>query len=147
MSISEQLIARAIELVVPFFEAICAEKNAVWGPKFVKIWVGYPGLGATCFTMGEEKPWQAQWGDEPDFVLIAKKKLDLARSYGMDTATIRNAPSQPLRLGDGVYAWAGGITRSGISIGCSGLKQWADHAIAETVATTIIMMAKLQDGE
>ena len=140
--ITEELVKRAIALVVPSAEAILATEDAIWGPCWVKGIISVPGLDDISFCLGEETPWQVVWGEKRDFSGVAKKKLQVAKRLRMTTSVV--IATCPWLLLPDEYLYPGGVYRDGIACGVSGAKGRADEALAEMVISAVIMLAHLK---
>jgi len=144
--ITPELVARAIELVRPAVQEILCDSQAVWGPRWVDGWVDAPGL-EKAYRFGfqamrsRSRVWNRKWGKKMDFVSVADKKLSVVKRLGVNTSAV--AKLMPWLLQEGEYLYAGGAWRDGICVAVSGAKSAADEAIAEMVASAIVMLCLL----
>ena len=142
MIITKGLVERAIYLVTSTARAILATKGATWGPRWVHGFVNTPGLADVSFRFGLRINWNPRWGEELDFVSVAKTKMQVAKRLRINTSVV--VATCPWLLLPGEYLYPGGVYRNGIACGVSGAKGRVDEALAEMVVSAIIMLAQLE---
>ena len=145
MIISEYLVTGVVNLVAPAIRELLNSEmaGATWGPQWVDVYINAPGLEHRFVTQfGKRTEWNPEWGEERNFGLVADKKQQLSEREKMNTSEI--AALKPWLIQDGEYLYPGGVYDSGISVGVSGAKGWADEAIGKILVAYIIMFAMLE---
>lgn len=135
-------LVKAQELAV---DRMLNRKGAIWGPKWVEVVVRVPELEDTVVVLGWKKPWDEAWGEECDFVLYATKKLELSERTGVPSEVA--AKDAPWLLKDGENFYAGGVSKSGISVGVSGANEDTDKRIADFIFGKIIALGRRKQEE
>ena len=148
--LTQEMIAKAIELVRPSAEKILNTEGTTWGPRCVAGWIAIrdPQILLNSFTFGTTKDtqdWKPEWGEYKDFVRIADSKLQVVLREGMSTRLV--IATQPWKLKAGEYLYPGGVIRGDICVAASGAKGSTDEAIAEMVLSVIIMLAQLETSK
>jgi len=145
MIITEEMVLRAIELVRPTAEALLESDEAVWGPRWAVGEVMAPGLDEPVrFQFGEESEWDSSWGPERETSIaeVARRKREASLRERTNTSSL--VFGKPWALYNGEFLYPGGVYWEGISIGISGLRGWADEALGEMLAATIVMLSHLE---
>ena len=145
MIINESMVQTAVHLTAAAAKKLSNSKTvgAAWGPRWVDVFVNAPGLKERLqFHFGEKTEWNPEWGKQMDFEFVASKKQQLSEREKMNTSEI--AALKPWLIQDGEYLYPGGVYDSGISVGVSGAKGWADEAIGKILVAYIIMFAMLE---
>ena len=143
MIITKDLIDQAYKLTGPLAKAVIADPAANWGPRWVRVKVGVPGLVESFFfKFGKETGWDPKWGEKIDFKDIAIAKFRLVERERKNASEI--VLLKPWLVHKGEYLYAGGAHRDGITVAVSGLHSWADEAISEIFISIIVMLARLK---
>jgi len=145
---TEEMVKKAVELVMPAANEILASEGTTWGPKWVEIWIQAPGVEqplAFAYGLGDLNKWNPEWGARLDFGEIAAAKLQVITREHADSGHV--VIRTPWQFEEGEYLYAGGIVREGIYVAVSGAKEAVDTAIAEMVASAIAMLAYLETAK
>jgi len=142
--LTTELVKRAIALATPSINAVLAEQDTSWGPRWVAIVVSGPGLGERVVeTVGRVEGWTAAWGEPKDFREIALRKAILAERTGMPTDVA--VSRMPWLLEEGDYLFQGGTGEpGGLTVTASGAHGATDEGISEMVKALIVMLCRLK---
>lgn len=143
--LTEELVRRAINLATPSINAVLAEKDTVWGPRWVAVAVSGAGLEQPITAIvGQVEQWKAAWGEQKDFREIALAKTSLAERTGMATQVV--VYRHPWLLEEGDFLFQGGIATEpgGLTVTASGAYGETDEGISELVKALIVMLCRLR---
>lgn len=121
--------------------AILADDEAVWGPRWVEVHMRIWGCeNLFLYTFGRREQWKEEWGAPKDFMQIAAAKSHLALRSGFNTSLA--VASNPLVLRQGDYLYPGGVVKDGLAVGVSGVKGETDERIAWIILLAIERRAR-----
>ena len=143
--LTQELVTRAIALATPSINAVLAEKDTGWGPRWVAVVVSGPGLeGRIVELVGHIEEWKVQWGEQRDFREIASQKASLAERTGMPTEEV--VSRKPWLLQEGDFLFQGGTAgeRGGLTVTASGAHGETDEGISDMVKALLIMLCRLR---
>lgn len=143
--LTQELVTRAIALATPSINAVLAEKDTGWGPRWVAVVVSGPGLeGRIVELVGHIEEWKVQWGEQRDFREIASQKASLAERTGMPTEEV--VSRKPWLLQEGDFLFQGGTAGEpgGLTVTASGAHGETDEGISDMVKALLIMLCRLR---
>jgi hypothetical protein len=142
--LTTELVKRAITLAAPSINAVLAEQDTGWGPRWVAVVVSGPGLEQRVVeTVGRVEGWKAEWGEQKDFRGIALRKAILAERTGMPTEVA--VSRMPWLLQEGDYLFQGGTGEpGGLTVTASGAHGATDEGISELVKALVVMLCRLK---
>jgi hypothetical protein len=146
--ITEELVKKAIELARPMVEGLMNEGIGVWGPKHVAVSITYPGLdGILEFFLGYTFLWDPKWGEEVDFMEIARQKMKVCQRTGMPSDVVVTREPWLLEEGDFLYQGGTAVRPGGLAVGVSGAYPQVDEGISNIIYDLIVMLCRLKVRE
>ncbi len=149
--LTRDIVFRALDLTRPSIIAILSRDFAIWGPSWVSIYINGPGLQKPFFALinagDSECKWKKEWGEEKNFGVIARHKLNLAQRTGMRTSLL--ASQCPWVFQEGDFFYPGGVAKekNGLVVATSGARGETDEGISDIIYVTIEMLCRIKIKE
>ncbi|EKE10701.1 MAG: hypothetical protein ACD_15C00212G0022 [uncultured bacterium] len=138
------MVEKALRLSEPTILAILQEEGLTWGPKWVVVYIQWPGcLSRHIAQFGSKEGWQPlDWGALDKYFNIAGRKLEVVMREKCPTSVI--VATKPWVLQKDEFLYSGGDYCEGIGVVASGARGRTDEAISRVVTTNIKLLAYLE---